>query len=83
MSTAEANEMADILNRVKSWPVPSRIELARHILETVEGRPAVEPPPRSRPVSDLVGLLRADGPAPTDEEVEQIIEEERLRKYGR
>ena len=82
LGTAEANEVADILSRIKTWSVPSRITLARHILESVERGPVIEPPPRKRPVSHLIGLLKADAASPTDEEVERIIEEERLRKYG-
>lgn len=78
MSTAEAQEMADILHRIETWSVPSRIALARHILESVEGKPVVASPPRELPVSALVGLLKTDAPPPTDEEVERIIEEERL-----
>jgi hypothetical protein len=82
MSSAEANEIADILSRVKTWSIPSRVTLARQILESVEGKPVIEPPPRKRPLTDLIGLLKTDAPPPTDEEVERILEEERLRKYG-
>jgi hypothetical protein len=78
----QANEMADILDRIKNWPIPERITLARHILESVEARPVVEPPPRRLPLSDVIGILKTDAPPPTDEEVERIIEEERMRKYG-
>jgi hypothetical protein len=74
--------MADILHRIKTWSVPSRIAPARHILESVERKPVVGTPPRELPVSAVVGLLKTDVPTPTDEEVERIIEEERLRKYG-
>ncbi len=36
MSTAEATELTDVLNRVKNWSPESRIALARRILETLE-----------------------------------------------
>ena len=36
MSTAEATELTDVLNRVKDWSPESRITLARRILETIE-----------------------------------------------
>ena len=36
MSTAEATELTDILNRVTTWPTTLRITLARKILETVD-----------------------------------------------
>ena len=82
MSTADADPMAEILDRIKTLPVPSRITLARQILESVEGKSVIEPPPRKRSLSELVGLLKTAAPPPTDEEVELIIEEERMRKYG-
>jgi hypothetical protein len=31
---------------------------------------------------ELIGILKTDQPPPTDEEVEQIVEEARMRKYG-
>jgi hypothetical protein len=36
MSTAEATELTDILNRVTTWPTTLRITLARKILESVD-----------------------------------------------
>ena len=36
MSTAEATELTDVLDRVKNWSPESRIVLARRILETLE-----------------------------------------------
>jgi hypothetical protein len=82
MSTAEANELADVLDRVKTWTPARRITLARRILETVELSSAVEPPPRRIPLEQVFGLLKTDAPPPTDEECARIVEEERMRKYG-
>ncbi|CAN5819228.1 hypothetical protein BH23PLA1_BH23PLA1_27580 [soil metagenome] len=31
---------------------------------------------------DLIGLLQREGPPPSDDECETILEEELLRKYG-
>jgi hypothetical protein len=90
MSTAEANEMGDVLDRVKTWPPPQRITLARHILETLEvpateesaNRPTIEEPRRSWPIEKVLGLLKTDREPPDDEECRRIIEEERWKKYG-
>jgi hypothetical protein len=38
--------------------------------------------PAKKTLADLVGLFRGDQPPPTDEEVERILDEERMRKYG-
>ncbi len=84
-----ADEMSEVLDRVKDWPPPSRIILARRILESLE-TPAVaetgpEPPPESPtrgvPVESLVGLLGTDREPPDDEECRRIVEEERLKEY--
>jgi len=90
MSTAEADELSDVLDRVKSWSPPLRIALARRILETLdtspvgvpERRPAIEEPTRGVPVETVLGMLRTDREPPSDEECRQIVEEERWKKYG-
>ena len=38
MSTAEATELTEVLNRVNTWPTTLRITLARKILESLEMR---------------------------------------------
>ncbi len=81
MSTAEAIELADILNRVKDWPLDMRITLARRVLESADTPPIAEPP-RTLSLDQVIGILKTDAPAPTDEECERFIEEERMRKYG-
>ncbi len=84
MSTAEAEELAYVLDRVKTWSPPLRITLARRILETldVSSRPPIEEPTRGWPVEKVLGLLKTDREPPDDEECRRIIEEERWKKYG-
>ena len=90
MSTVEANEMADVLDRVKTWSPPLRIALARRILETLESSPVgetlcgktVEESTRGVPVEKVLGMLKTDREPPSDEECRGIIEEERWKKYG-
>ena len=79
MSIAEATELAEILNRVKEWPLDMRITLARRILESAETPPIGEPP-RTLSLDQVIGILKTDAPPPTDEECERIIDEERMRK---
>src|ERR1039458_233291 len=68
MSTAEATELTDVLNRVKTWPTTLRITLARRILESLERAeaPAAPPPPKTRGLSaaEVQGLLKTDQPPP-------------------
>ena len=66
MSTAEATELTDVLNRVNAWPTTLRITLARKILESLdnaEGTGAL-PPAKARGLSaaEVQGLLRTDRP---------------------
>lgn len=90
MSTAEAYEIGDVLERVKTWPPLRRITLAKRILETLEtptvagpdGRPGIEEPTRGWPVEKALGLLRTDRQPPDDEDCRRIIEEQRWKKYG-
>jgi hypothetical protein len=81
MTATQSQELADVVNLVKDWPLDIRISLARRILETAE-RPAIIETPRTLSLDQVIGILKTDDPPPTDEECERIIEEERMRKYG-
>jgi hypothetical protein len=89
MSTAEATELTDVLNRVKSWPTTLQITLAHKILESLdhaEAPAAAAPAPakeRGLTAAEIQGLLKTDRPPPDDETVERWIEEHRMEKYGR
>lgn len=46
MSTGEATELMEVLNRVRSWPETLRITLAHKILESLDkAEPPSAPPP--------------------------------------
>lgn len=72
---------ADLLNIIRRWPAGRRLALARQILQTLE-EDLPSGPPQKKGLSALLGLLRTDGPPPTDEECERLRDEELLRKYG-
>ncbi len=77
MTVAQQNEVQDIWGKVKAWPQPMRVSLASKILQSIEAE-------QTRPkktLADLIGLW-SDMPSPTDEDVERILDEERMRKYG-
>jgi hypothetical protein len=89
MSTAEAQELTQVWEQVKNWPVRLQIALARRLLDTIDtAEPAVQAPrtgppaTRGRPVAELIGLGAGNGPPPSDEQVRQWIEEHRREKYG-
>ncbi len=84
MTIAEANDIADVLRKVTSWPAGMRITLARRILETVEADPEMAAPalPRGLSAAEVVAMFKTEKPAPSDEECQRILEEELSRKYG-
>jgi hypothetical protein len=73
--------MAEVLDRVKSWPQAQRISLARGILETLK-HPADRPERRGRPVAELSGLGAGEAPPPDDQQVDRWIEEYRMEKHS-
>ena len=82
MHVLDSSEITEFVNRVRSWPVESRITLVRRILETLE-QPALARVTKSgRSVSELIGIGAGVGPPPDDETVERWIDEYRMEKYG-
>jgi hypothetical protein len=90
MDVASVDEISDVLDRVKQWPSPSRLRLARLILESLDSFSPHEQGStqlkdlsfRGIPVDQVVGFLKTDKEPPDDVECHRIIEEERWRKYG-
>jgi hypothetical protein len=83
MSTAEATELTDVLDRVKTWPVENRIALVKQVLETLtpatSGRSSV---PRGPSAAEIIEVFKSDRPPPDDATVRQWIDEYRMEKYG-
>jgi hypothetical protein len=73
MSTSEAIELMDVLDRVRSWPETLRITLAHKILESLDKAegPSAPPPSISRGFSaaEVHALLKTNRPGPDDETV--------------
>jgi hypothetical protein len=71
----------DVLGSVRAWPVDMRLSLVRHILAEleVELKPQAE---HKNTLNKALGLARTNQPPPTDEEVEQWLDERRTHKYG-
>lgn len=74
MSTAEAAELRDILNRVTTWPTTLQITLARKILESLDKAEAqaATPPPKilGESAAAVQGSPRAIWPPAVDEAVD-------------
>ena len=86
MAISGTNEIADVVDRVKSWPAAMRITLARKILESVEKAAGPEPTPlsaRGPSAAEVMAMFKTDRPAPNDAEVSQWIDDHRMEKYGK
>jgi hypothetical protein len=85
MSGTEAAAIAEVISRVRSWPAAMRVALTRRILETLETPPVEQPAPqrpRGPSAAEIAALFKAEKPAPNDEQVQRLLEDELLRKYG-
>ena len=71
----------NVLGSIRAWPVDLRLSLVRHILAELETELKPQPK-RKKTLNRALGLARTDQPPPTDEEVEQWLDERRTRKYG-
>jgi len=81
MTTSDSHEILDVLDRVRWWTPDMKVALARKVLETLES-PEVVPPPKRMALDEVVGILRTDAAPPDDRQCEEILDEERARKYG-
>jgi hypothetical protein len=80
MDSTELTEELAVIKSVSGWSPARRFALAHRILHDLERELA--PRPRRKTADEARGLLATDQPPPTDEQVEQWLEEERMKKYG-
>jgi len=84
MILQQSERMNEVWREVQTWPVKSRVRLATRILESVEetiGVPAAASQERRSAIEELIGFAKTDNP-PDDAAVEQILREERTKKYS-
>lgn len=80
MNQVENINYDSVLNIVRQWPSAKRMTLIQDVLATLATRVEASRPARAT-LKQALGLLATDQPAPTDEEVEQMLDEHRLEKY--
>ena len=80
--TAPMLDREEILRIVRQWSVNERIALADAILADARTAQQQELQPPAVPSAALRGILSNGQPAPSDEDVARILDEERMRKYG-
>jgi len=71
----------ELKEQIFKLPPRDRLALIGEIVESLQEAP-IDKTERSKAIQRMEGLLKTDQPAPTDEEVEAMLEERRLEKYG-
>jgi hypothetical protein len=77
MNQTEIAGYQGVLSIVQQWPAAQQMALVQDVLETLASRIEPAKAPRQT-LSRALGLLATDKAAPTDEEVEQWLDEHRM-----
>ena len=79
MVSPATDALTEEWERVRRWPDEDRRELVSRLLRSLQQSPSAAPSDVAP--AQLIGAW-ADVSPPTDEEVAQILEDERQRKHG-
>ena len=83
MSHVENINYESVLKTIRQWPKPQRFMLVQEVLRTLAPESEVgKPQRRERTLEQALSVVKLNGPAPTDEEVRQWLDEHRMEKYG-
>jgi hypothetical protein len=72
--------LQELKDQVRTLPVSERLELVSSIIDSLKEAPNPHLN-RTSSIKRMKGLLKTDKPAPTDEEVEAMLEERRVEKF--
>ena len=83
MNVSAVPDRLSVWREISSWPAHDRLVLATRILHSLEleAEFAEVSQERRDALHRLIGIWKTDAP-PSDDDVERIVEEERLTKYG-
>jgi len=77
------HNLTTIWAEVSNWPPEQRLALATHLLQSlqqeIDSRAVSKE--RREALQQLIGIWKIDQP-PNEEQVEQILDEERMKKYS-
>jgi hypothetical protein len=68
---------------VSKWPPEQRLALAKRLLQSLEQeeKPVAVSTERQEALRQLVGIWKTEQ-SPNEEQVERILDQERMKKYG-
>jgi hypothetical protein len=81
MAVSETSDYESILAVVSKWPPARRINLLQDVLKTLVPETQTRRPQR-KTLEKALGLLDTGHPAPSDQEIQQWLDEHRIEKYG-
>ncbi len=81
MSTPETLSYEAVINAVRQWSPDERLALVQEILTLQPEGPRVRR--RRKTLKQALGLLATGQPAPSDTDVQQWLDEQRMTKYAR
>jgi hypothetical protein len=81
MDSPEAAEYETILKIIAAWPPTQRRTLIQDVLKILAPL-GEEIRPRRKTLHEALGLLATDQPSPTDEQIQQWLDERRMERYG-
>lgn len=70
-----------ILEIVRQWPADQRLSLLRDVMQTLSATQETLRSPRDT-LNKALGLVSSGGRLPSDEEVQLLLDEHRMEKYG-
>lgn len=77
------HDLTNIWREIRGWPAEQRLALATRLLQSLEQEetPVAVSKDQQKALQELIGIWKTEQP-PNDEQVESILEQERLEKYG-
>jgi hypothetical protein len=72
--------LQELKGQVLRLSVSDRLEIVRSIIDSIQDTPSPNPN-RTRAIRRMKGLLKTNQPAPTDAEVEVMLDQRRVEKY--
>ncbi len=79
--SGDVSNYETIINIVRKWPAPQRFTLVQEVLATLA--PEVSAPLHRQPTLVRArGLLAIQQSAPSDQDVEAMLDERRRERYG-
>lgn len=78
MSLEQEDKLGSVWHEIRAWSAQARLALALRILHSLEQEQALRP---QQSPTNLIGVWKTD-PVLSDLEIERILEEEKMKKYG-